>query len=207
MRLTVTAARRKTTDMIKQYMRKACHLSTWRRFFKGEIDTAGVRRTIQAAGGESSEERKLKDSRRDIMNAFGETSQPCLFIYGGNDPEADDAWDCYGAFCTARNIPHARHVIDGANHNFYSQVWSVELERKSGGSEWGLFPRGLGEADPGVRRARTEATVQCWADVAGAAHSSGQQPERVSRARWRHGYKHVPDNAGCLSRDRTDARP
>lgn len=118
----------KTCMHLQTYLRKACNVETWKRLLRGEIDTAGVARTLSSSGKETDEDRSLKDSSRDIMKQFGKTPVPSIFIYGGKDPEANAAWDYYRNFCGDHKSPYEYLVIQEANHNFYSRKWSKEVE-------------------------------------------------------------------------------
>ncbi|MBN2713045.1 MAG: alpha/beta fold hydrolase [Planctomycetes bacterium] len=123
-----TMARRKIISRFSEYARKAASLNTWKRLFRGEINFRGVGNTIAASGIESGAARKLKDSKRDIMKAFASVPAPCRFIYGGGDPEWQDAWKYYDEFCKAQSITPDMKLVDGANHNFYTTDWSREVE-------------------------------------------------------------------------------
>ncbi len=121
-------AARKTWMHLLTYARKALALSTWRRLLRGEIDTGGVARTLGRSGAESDAERRLKDSARDIPAACARIAAPCLFVYGGADPEAVAAWEYYAALCARANLPASRRIVPEANHNFYRRAWSREVE-------------------------------------------------------------------------------
>ncbi len=123
---TGRAAWRKTSAYLKKYAKKAADPETWKRLVRGEINTRGVARTLAQSAKEP--DRKLKDSRRDIMSAFARLDTPCLFIYGAADPEADPAWNHYRKFCDEHAIPAQYMVIRNANHNFYSRAWSRQVE-------------------------------------------------------------------------------
>lgn len=122
------AARRKTLALLRQYLAKALSPRNWLRLLRGEIDAGAVAGTLAAAGAENAAERKLKDSARDIMSAFGAAKTPCLFVYGGADPEADPALEHYRGFCSAHGIPCSVLTVPEANHNFYSCEWSHAAE-------------------------------------------------------------------------------
>ncbi len=109
------------------YARKALSPSTWGRLLRGEVSAAGVHRTLSAAG-ESAEERARKNSSRDIPADFARRHAPCLFVYGGADPEAPEAWTVYERYAEQHGIPARRRVVEGANHNFYSTGWSRSAE-------------------------------------------------------------------------------
>ena len=120
------AAWRKTSSYLKKYAKKAADIETWRRLARGEINPKGVARTLAQSAREP--DRKLKDSLRNIMSAFGQLKSPCFFIYGSADPEADPAWAPFREFCDQHNIPAQYMVIQNANHNFYSRAWSQQVE-------------------------------------------------------------------------------
>ncbi len=119
---------RKTTAYLKKYAAKALEADSWKRLVRGQIDPEGVARTLAASGRESAEDRKLKDSRRDIPAAFAALAVPCLFVYGDADPEARPAWEHYHDFCRRHDIPVESLFVEGANHNYYSRTWSRQVE-------------------------------------------------------------------------------
>jgi len=111
--------------MLKIYLRKAFHISTWKRLLKGEINTKGVKSAIINSSKESLQ--ALKISRRDIFSDFKKLTIPCLFLYGSADPEADQAWSVYEPLM--RNNANIKYqFIDGADHNFSTTVWSRMVE-------------------------------------------------------------------------------
>jgi hypothetical protein len=91
------------------------------------VSGAGVARTI-AAAGESAGERARKNSARDIPADFAARPAPCLFVYGGADPEAEAAWGVYERFTARNGISATRVVVPGANHNYYRVDWSARAE-------------------------------------------------------------------------------
>lgn len=122
------AAARKTASRLSEFARKAMSVETWARALRGEINWGGVGKTLSSSMHEDQEERKLKDSSRDIMAAFASLHTPSLFVYGGNDPEARSAREHYARFCEEHTIPATFRTIAGANHNFYSVTWSTEVK-------------------------------------------------------------------------------
>ena len=92
----------------------------------GAVDLGGVRKSLFGQYGKSSE-RDAKDSSRDIMKAFRDYQGDALFIYGGADPEAVDAFGHYQAFTREAHIPSEFVTIDGSNHDFYSIAWEQRI--------------------------------------------------------------------------------
>ena len=122
-------AARKTLSRFGEYLRKAMDLQTWKRLIRGQVNVKAVGTSLAASGMESAEDRRLKDSSREIMTAFSKYRARCLFVYGGNDPEASLASDHYRAFCAANAIPFQHLVIAKANHNYYTRAWAQQMER------------------------------------------------------------------------------
>ena len=101
---------------------------TWRKLLRGEVNFKLVGRSL---GGESravsADGRNLKDSRRDIVEAFTHYKGEVLFEYGGADAEGAAGREHYQDLCRTHGIKARFHVIAGANHNFYSLAWKREL--------------------------------------------------------------------------------
>jgi len=68
-----------------------------------------------------------KDSKRDIVKAFELYRGRVLFVYGGADPEAAGAQQMYEPFCQEHGIDVEFHVVEGANHSFYSTEWKQRV--------------------------------------------------------------------------------
>ena len=112
-----------------EYFRKLFRRETWRKLLRGAINFGMIRRVLFGKGDlkKNDEGRNPKDSSRDIMAAFAQYRGEALFAYGGNDPEAPGAREVYESFCRARGIPSEFVIVEGANHNFYSERWRQEL--------------------------------------------------------------------------------
>ena len=108
------------------YVKKLFSPATWKRFFTGAVDLAGVRKTLFGHYGKTPE-RDRKDSARDIMKTFRDYRGDALFIYGGADPEAVDAEAHYRAFTEKTDIPSKFVTIEGSNHDFYSIEWEKQI--------------------------------------------------------------------------------
>jgi pimeloyl-ACP methyl ester carboxylesterase len=121
----------KTVRMVKEYALKMTRLSTWRRLFKGEVDVAGVQRAVFQHETRTEEEAKQENR---LLKKFRQFNGQLLFIYGGNDPETGLAGEGYRRFCQAFSIPHEYHVVEEANHSFYSLKWEADLLQKT--SAW-----------------------------------------------------------------------
>ncbi len=127
--------RRRTLAALGSYARKVFRPETWRKLMRGEINfglvkkaVAGSKSTRQradsAAGGQT---RNLKDSARDIVAEFARYAGEILFVYGGADAEGAAGRRHYETFCREHDLGARFHVIEGANHNYYSLAWEREL--------------------------------------------------------------------------------
>lgn len=119
--------RRRTLAALASYARKLLRPETYGKLFRGEVHFDLVRKAV--AGGEGGTEggRNRKESSRDIVAAFARYPGALLFLYGGADAEGDEGRRHYEAFSREHGIRAAFHVVDGANHNFYSLAWEREV--------------------------------------------------------------------------------
>lgn len=124
---------------LKEYLRKALSPDTWRRLFRGEINLKAVSQNL-APPPQDEEDRQRKTSSRDILADLSGHPPPLSFVYGSADPEWPRSWSYYEPFVKKHGIPHAIHVIDDANHNFYTARWSRQVEEAVSGFLSGLVP-------------------------------------------------------------------
>jgi len=123
---------RRTGSAAGTYAAKLFQLETWKKFFRGRVHFALVRRALFGGGESKTEEgRNLKDSRRDIMAAWAEHKGRALFIHGSQDAESVGARELYRGFCEQNEIDAEFHLIQGANHSFYSLEWEREVIDRS----------------------------------------------------------------------------
>jgi dienelactone hydrolase len=50
-----------------------------------------------------------------------------MFIYGGNDPTTDSALEHYRELSGEAGRAFNHHIVEGANHAFYSLGWEQEV--------------------------------------------------------------------------------
>ncbi|MFH0911540.1 MAG: alpha/beta fold hydrolase [Planctomycetota bacterium] len=120
----------KAAGYLWEYLRKATSLAVWKRLLRGEASLRGAGRTLARALREDPEERRRKDSSRDIMAAFASFCSPVLFLYGGADPEAAEARAHFSAFARANGLSATFDAVEGSNHNFYSLPWAEAARTK-----------------------------------------------------------------------------
>ena len=126
-----TAAIKRTGSFARQYGGKLFRLSTWKKVFRGRVNFGMIRRVLFGHHFQTEEQRNKKDSSRGIMTAWESYKGRALFIHGSKDPEAAGARELYRAFCEEHGIPSEFHLIEGANHSYYSLEWEREVIEKS----------------------------------------------------------------------------
>ena len=90
-----------------------------KRIFSGEEKKGG--------SGSRKGERNLKDSSRDILAELADYPGRILFIHGSKDPEGMVGREHFMAFSLGRRLSHEFHLVEGANHSFYSLAWEQEI--------------------------------------------------------------------------------
>ena len=110
---------RRSWGHLKTYFRKALRLSTWKRLFRGEVDLAGVGRTIASSDASPGRGRNLKESRRDIPALLRRYRGRLLLAWGEKDEERHPAERYF-----RRLLEQARldtFCLPGADHNYYGR--------------------------------------------------------------------------------------
>jgi len=108
------------------YLRKAFRPETWRKLLAGRVHFELVRRALKGDAPVQGA-RNLKDSSRDILAELADYPGRILFIHGSKDAEGMVGRDHFTAFCAERGVAAEFHLIEGANHSFYSLHWEQEL--------------------------------------------------------------------------------
>ncbi len=119
---------RRGKAMLARYARKLVCLETWAKLFSGRLNWRLIARAV--TGGRSSEDAAVADKAPETgaqMAEFGSFTGRLLFVYGGNDPETAPSREFYQRFVESAGLPHRFHLIDGANHNFFSRAWQDEV--------------------------------------------------------------------------------
>jgi pimeloyl-ACP methyl ester carboxylesterase len=120
------AGRRKL--LLLEYLRKLLRRETYLKLIKGRLNLGLIGRILFGRAQQPSVAgRNPKDSLRDIILELDGFHNPALFIYGSNDDEAVGAPQFYDQCCREHGIPAAFHVVQGANHSYYSVAWEREV--------------------------------------------------------------------------------
>jgi uncharacterized protein len=115
---------RKSRSVLKAYLLKLMRPETWRKILTGRVNTRMVGKAL--AQSESPDDAELVTEtgwHRRLQDYPGRM----LFIYGSNDPATPAAQPKYAAFCRKNDLKAVFHVVDGANHSFYSLAWEGEV--------------------------------------------------------------------------------
>ncbi len=122
--------RRRRWKNVKQYAAKALKPETWKKVLRGEVNMDRVKKNVAGNERKGPQERNLKDSSRDIEQELQGYKGNVQLIWGRGDEEAALArkhfeqlhQDGFGRRGATRFL-----TIEGANHNFYGEVWRREL--------------------------------------------------------------------------------
>ncbi len=140
---------RRTLHFLKVYWLKATRPETWKRLCRGDVHLKQVAQVIlnpllrrQAGRRREGQPDTTKPAAPSVARATPSESRlqtgqepprkflanlrpdlPGLLIYGTADPDAKAAVDYYGQYIAEHHLPIRIEHINGANHNFSSQVW------------------------------------------------------------------------------------
>jgi len=114
-----------------EYARKLFRLSTWQKALAGGLNLPMIRRALSGKGGagETPADGEKGTPELDIpwRRRFLAFRGPILFVYGSGDPTAGEAAEYYRRLSAKGKLAADFHLVDGANHSFYSLPWKAEL--------------------------------------------------------------------------------
>ncbi len=117
---------------MKGLVGKLLSAESWKKLISGRIRWGRIftnvsGREVAAPPGAAGPRRNMRDSNQNIPASFAKYEGKILFVFGGADPEGAAAHEHFLAFADKTGLDAYFHTIDGANHNFYSRVWTELL--------------------------------------------------------------------------------
>jgi hypothetical protein len=130
---------KKKTFHLKEYGRKLFRAATWRKLFTGTLQPKTIARVLLGKSGgdnvEGAQPGQLpKGFRQATVERFKQFRGDVLFIYGTNDPVTNEALAWHTERCRENGIAPSVHLVEGANHSYYSLAWEREVIDKT--AEW-----------------------------------------------------------------------
>lgn len=119
--------RAKRRHVLREYGRKLLRRETWAKALSGGLQLGAIRKALLGGGKGKGEEGAASDREVDWGRRFREFRGQMLFVYGGADPTAAEGLAHYEALCKAARRGWFAHVVEGANHAFYSTAWEREV--------------------------------------------------------------------------------
>lgn len=129
----IVAGDRARTDLAKRksvlsaYGQKLLRRDTWSKLVRGNLQTDQILKVIRGGGKGAGEQGDASDRAIDWFARFSGFRGPRLFIYGGNDPTTAGCLAHYAELCDEAGQRFDLHVVEGANHAFYSLAWEDEV--------------------------------------------------------------------------------
>ena len=125
------ARRAKRLANLGQYATKLFRISTWQKAFTGGLNLPMIKQALSGRGGagETPEDGDKARPEMDIpwLRRFLSFRGPIQFVYGTGDPTATEAVSHYTKLSARGKVAADFHLIEGANHSFYSLPWKAEL--------------------------------------------------------------------------------
>jgi alpha/beta superfamily hydrolase len=122
---------RKRLHHLKAYARKLLRPATYAKIVTGRLDKKAIRQVVTQGGGgearnvESGEPGHLPPGwRAAALRGFEGVRYPQLWIYGTADPTTAEALAWYRQHAA---VPATVHLVEGANHSYYSLAWEREV--------------------------------------------------------------------------------
>lgn len=117
----------KRRHVLRQYLAKFFRRETWAKLFSGRLQPDMIKRALARGGRGAGEEGSASDRDIDWLGRFTGFSGEVLFIYGAADPTTEDSVAHYEALTARAGRPWRCHLVEGANHAFYSVKWEQEV--------------------------------------------------------------------------------
>ena len=117
----------KRRHMLRQYWAKLFRRATWAKLFAGRLQPGMIKRALVRGGRGAGEEGSASDQDIDWLGRFTGFPGEVVFIYGAADPTTEESVAHYEALTARAGRPWRCHLVEGANHAFYSVAWEQEV--------------------------------------------------------------------------------
>ncbi|MFO8079989.1 MAG: alpha/beta fold hydrolase [Armatimonadota bacterium] len=117
----------KRRSMYSTYLRKIFRRETWSKLLGGRLQPGMILKALTRGGKGAGEEGAESDREIDWYHRFVDFAGEVMLIYGGNDPTTDSALEHYRELSRKAGRELNHHIVDGANHAFYSLGWEQEV--------------------------------------------------------------------------------
>jgi acetyl esterase/lipase len=125
------ARRAKQLHNLGQYAAKLFRPSTWQKALSGGLNLPMIKQALSGKGGagETPEDGEKARPEQSIpwRERFLSFRGPIQFVYGTGDPTTDEAVEYYRRLSSKARLAADFHLVEGANHSFYSLPWKAEL--------------------------------------------------------------------------------
>ena len=135
-----TLAANHAKNNLKEYIKKAFRMETWRKLAAGELHFRAVWRNIsqpvkrilkknnKKICDKPSDQHHLRINTKTVQEKpFGKFQGQMLLIHGEKDPETKPALEQIHELLQRYRIPSDTHIVKNANHSFYSIAWEKEI--------------------------------------------------------------------------------
>jgi pimeloyl-ACP methyl ester carboxylesterase len=119
---------RRTARSLGEYWRKLWRGETWRKLWRGEVHWRLVAKALLGR----PKAKPAQATSAPSPNPFEGFHGPLLFLYGTADPDTKPSVEHYRRLTERHRLPAHFHLVEGANHNFYSQEWHREVIEVTG---------------------------------------------------------------------------
>ena len=125
------ARRAKQLHNLGQYAVKLFRLSTWQKALSGGLNLPMIKQALSGKGGAGETPEDGETARPDATIPWRERflsfRGPMQFVYGTGDPTTKQTVEYYRGLSGRGKSAADFHLVEGANHSFYSLPWKREL--------------------------------------------------------------------------------
>lgn len=117
----------KKKSILRQYVAKVFRRETWSKLIGGKLQLGMIKRAMLGGGKGAGEKGSASDKDIDWIGRFTGFKGDVLFVYGNADPTTPDSVAHFQRLTEMARRPWHCHLVEGANHAFYSLPWEREV--------------------------------------------------------------------------------